>query len=152
MRKVETYEWWPELVGLKDELTAAELAERFGVTADTVRSALKRNGLSAKNGRRPSSKSHLIQPYEHLLGERSDGEVAELAGVGLRLVATYRCRKGIAAYKPRRKSAIESFEELLGKVQDTVIARKAGVTPAAVRQYRARRGIRAFRSATKPSR
>jgi len=173
MRKIETNDWWPQLVELKDELSLRELAERFGVTPGAVSAALKRNGIERKpappgpRSRRKQalppepgevggvggrSKSHLIEPYEELLGKRPDGEIAKKAGVSVRTVANYRSRKGIGGYsgpkrrgkdrKPRR-SKIDPFRELLGQVPDRVVAEKAGVSLNAVRNYRVKRGIAA---------
>jgi transposase len=201
VRKIETHDWWPQLVELKDELTLQELAERFGVTAQAVARALKRTGTSrtptrpgprsgrssgagqrkpVASGPKPRNKSHLIEPFEHLLGKITDGEVAEMAGVGKGTVANYRARAGIPAHprgpKPaaakkarsskakgstrkaskRRKarpSKVDPFVALLGNVPDGVVAEKAGVTVGAVQHYRARLGIpstRARKATTEP--
>ena len=212
MKKLETHDWWPRLLELKDDLSLQELAERFGVTAQAVSRALKRNGIPrkrtppgpraqreeelppepgelratstpsapAKTSRRRKNKSHLIERYEHLLGVRSDREVAELAGVSSNTVANYRSRAGIPAApratkreaaeapqsssKPKkatrqgkgrnrktRASKVDPFFSLLGEVPDRVVAEKAGVTLGAVRQYRMRRGVPAYgRKASAP--
>jgi transcriptional regulator with XRE-family HTH domain len=203
MKKLETHDWWPRLLELKDDLSLQELAERFGVTAQAVSRALKRNGIPRKRtppgpraqrkgelppepgeppatstpsapamtSHRRKNKSHLIERYEHLLGVRSDREVAELAGVSSATVANYRSRAGIPAApratkraaaearqsssRPKkatekgrkrkaRASKVDPFFSLLGKVPDRVVAEKAGVTLGAVLQYRKRHGVPAY--------
>jgi len=206
MKKLETHDWWPKLLELKDDLSLQELAEHFGVTATSVSRALKRNGIPRKRtppgpraqrkeelppepGERPAkakssapaktsshrrkNKAHLIERYEHLLGVRSDREVAELAGVSSATVANYRSRAGIPAApratkraaaeakqsssRPKKKtkkgkgrkrkaraSKVDPFFSLLGEVPDRVVAEKAGVTLGAVLQYRKRHGVPAY--------
>ena len=50
MRRLESLEWWPDLVALKDELSLRELARRFDVTPGAIAAAIRRTGVS----RRPS--------------------------------------------------------------------------------------------------
>ena len=93
MRRIETYDWWPELVKLKDTLSLRELAERFNVTPGAISAAFKRTGTTRKpappgprsrrkeSGEalppepgeapagRPGSKDERILPYQELLGE-----------------------------------------------------------------------------------
>ncbi len=45
------------------------------------------------------SKAPMIEPFKDQLGTRSDGEIAELAGVNARTVAKYRKSLGIPAYR-----------------------------------------------------
>lgn len=52
MRRLETREWWPELVRVRDEHTLHELAERFGASPGAISSALRRAGFSRKRGTR----------------------------------------------------------------------------------------------------
>jgi hypothetical protein len=132
MRRIETFDWWPELVGMKDELSLRELAEKFDVTPGAISAAFKRGGLSRKpappgprarrRGRgdddtlppepgedlaaRPGSKDHRILPHAHLLGSVPDADVAEKAGVSVRTIASFRARNVISGYKgPRRRRA-----------------------------------------------
>lgn len=109
---------------------------------------------------RPGSKDHLIERHHALLGEVPDAEVAKLAGVSVRTVASFRARHDIPGYSgPRRastrsrkrQSKIDPFAHLLGQVPDRVVAEKAGVSLNAVRNYRVKRGIPAAgRAATAP--
>jgi hypothetical protein len=130
MRRIETFDWWPDLVGMKDELSLRELAEKFDVTPGAISAAFKRGGLSRKpappgprarrRGRgdddtlppepgedlaaRPGSKDHRILPHAHLLGSVPDADVAEKAGVSVRTIASFRARNIISGYKgPRRR-------------------------------------------------
>lgn len=129
MKKLETYEWWPELVSLKDELSLRELGERFDVTPGAIMNALRRNGIERKpappgprahrkrsksanlppepgdGAARPGSKDAQIEAHKDLLGTVPDRVVAEKAGVSLRTVAAYRARHDIDGYKGPRKSS-----------------------------------------------
>lgn len=132
MRRLETLEFWPELVALKDELSLRELSERFGVTPGAISAALKRTGTtrtpappgpraarrragdlppeagedgSAPPRPRPGSKDHLIHAHWDLLGNVPDAEVAREAGVSVRTVASFRARHNVPGYTGPRRSA-----------------------------------------------
>ncbi|MEQ1570979.1 MAG: hypothetical protein ABMA64_35445 [Myxococcota bacterium] len=135
MRRIETYDWWQDLVLQKDDLSLRELADRFDVTPGAISAAFKRTGLSRKaappgprvrrtGGRseaqdesdglppeagdaaRPGSKDGAIRPLAHLLGQVPDAEVAQRAGVSVRTIASYRSRHGLDGYKgPRKRGA-----------------------------------------------
>ncbi len=128
MRRIETNDWWQELVQLKDELSLRELAEKFKVTPGAISAAFKREGITRRPAPpgprarrkprtqdelppepgeaaaaaapepRPGSKDALIEPHRHLLGKVPDPEVAELAGVAQRTIAHYRKLRGIPGY------------------------------------------------------
>ncbi|MBA2320198.1 MAG: hypothetical protein H0V89_03495 [Deltaproteobacteria bacterium] len=132
MRRIETYDFWRELLSLKDDLSLRELAERFNVTPGAISAAFKRTGtarLPAPPGPRalrqrggfpddeieisfrgpvgdlvrPGSKDHLLAPWRGDLGRVPDAEVAERAGVSVRTVASFRARNAIPGYTgPRR--------------------------------------------------
>jgi len=136
MRRIETFDWWPQLVRMKDELSLRELAEKFEVTPGAISAAFKRTGLARKpappgprarrRGRgsdatfppeagddlsaRPGSKDHRILAHAHLLGRVPDADIAEKAGVSVRTIASFRARNLIAGYKGprRRRSAIRA--------------------------------------------
>jgi len=126
LRRIETFDWWPHLVELKDELSLRELAERFQVTPGAISAALRRSGIQRKpappgpRARRPgvlppepgeggatvlrpgSKDAHLV-PYLDELGKVPDADIAERAGVSVRTVASFRSRHQIAGYSgPRR--------------------------------------------------
>ena len=134
MRRIETNDWWQDLVELKDQLSLRELAERFKVTPGAISAAFKREGITrrpappgprarrkprvqddlppepgeASNARdpRPGSKDALIEPHRHLLGKIPDPEVAELAGVAHRTIVKYRKLRSIPPYSgPRTTKA-----------------------------------------------
>lgn len=135
MRRLETLDFWPDLVALKDDLSLRELSEQFGVTPGAISAALKRTGTTrdpappgpraARKTRkvaedlppepgdrptppppRPGSKDHLLHEHFHLLGGVPDAEVARKANVSVRTVASYRARHKIAGYSgPRRSSS-----------------------------------------------
>lgn len=132
MRRIETYDWWPELVRLKDHLSLRELAERFDVTPGAISAAFKRSGVSRKpappgprarrrggdeqlppepgdvnpDEARPGSKDARILPFRESLGTVPDSIVAKKAGVSVRTIASFRARNKIAGYSgPRRRGA-----------------------------------------------
>ena len=102
-----------------------------------------------------------IDPFADRVGTLPDREIAELAGVTVENVRTWRKRRGIpspgrsaAAEKPtrarkgkkksrRRKSKLDPFHAELGKTPDTEVAKKAGTTVENVRAYRKRHNIEA---------
>lgn len=168
---VETEPWWDELLELRNEMSLRELAEKFGVSPGEISLALKKEGVKREpkqsgssddgNGSsdeeiptvRPGSKDSLLAPLRDLMGEISDSEVAEKAGVSMRTVASYRRRHDIPAYtgrgKPKkrfRRSKIDPYSDLVGKIPDRMVAEKAGVTLNAVRNYRTNRGIASSRA------
>jgi len=127
MRRIETFDWWPELVELKDELSLRELADRFSVTPGAISAALRRTGITRKpappgprarratslpaepDGEgpplvRPGSKDAQLVPFLDELGQVPDAEVAQRAGVSVRTVASFRSRHEITGYTgPRRR-------------------------------------------------
>jgi hypothetical protein len=135
MRRIETYDWWPELVRRKDELSLRELAERFDVTPGAISAAFRRTGLSRKAAppgprirrkasggdellppepgegeegttARPGSKDTRILPYLKMLGQVPDSDVAKKAGVSVRTIASFRARNNVGGYKgPRKRGA-----------------------------------------------
>lgn len=169
---VESEPWWDELLQLRNELSLRELAEKFGASPGEISLALKRAGVRREpkqaqgttaggsaagagdsKSARPGSKDALLNPLRDLMGQISDSEIAEKAGVSMRTVASYRRRHDIAAYtgrgKPKkrfRRSKIDPFAELVGKIPDRLVAEKAGVTLNAVRNYRTNRGIASSRA------
>jgi hypothetical protein len=129
MRRLETFDWWPSLLGVKDELSLRELAERFDVTPGAISAALKRGGiirqpappgprvhrreardeLPPEPGNddvriRPGSKDSRLVHVLHLVGKVPDSEVAAQAGVSTRTVASFRNRNGIVGYRGPRTS------------------------------------------------
>jgi transcriptional regulator with XRE-family HTH domain len=173
VKRLETQDWWPDLLAAKDDLSLRELAERFGVTPGAISTALKRQGISRKPARpgprsgrraslveapaptptasRRSESSDKLVPFHDLLGTVPDDVVADKAGVSRRTVANYRGRHGITGYRGKRRrikrtSAIDPFLTLLGTVPDHEIAERAGVSANAVRAYRVRRDIPSWRA------
>jgi hypothetical protein len=129
MRKIETNDWWPQLVALKDELSLRELAERFGVTPGAVTAALKRNGIQ-REAAPPGPRSRRKQSLPPEPGERG----------------APRKSKGVASEEDSRSKAhlIEPFADLLGNAPDGEIAEKAGVSMRTVANYRTRQGIAGY--------
>ncbi len=128
MRRIESYDWWPELVRLKDDLSLRELAEKFDVTPGAISAALKRTGTARKPappgprsrrkrteelppepgevaaGARPGSKDAKILPFADELGKIPDADLAAKAGVSVRTVASFRARHNITGYSGPRRS------------------------------------------------
>ncbi len=133
MRKIETFEWWPELIKVKDEYSLRELADKFKVTPGAITAAFKRTGTHRRSAPpgprsrrrprgedtlppepgelrgRPGSKDDRLLQHREMLGSVPDGEVARKAGVSVRTVASFRARHGIPGYDgPRRRGADRS--------------------------------------------
>jgi len=177
---LEHTEHWAEILAMRDEHSLRAIGERFGATPGQVSAALCRAGArwgppaptlvlgedddlppepgeeSSAHGQRararPGSKDSLIIDHLDKLGRRPDAEVAALAGVSVRTVASFRARNEIAGYagprrKPtrtrHRKSKIDPYADLVGSLSDREVAKRAGVTLNAVRNYRQKRGISA---------
>ncbi len=154
MRKIETNEWWSQLVKMKDELSLRELAERFEVTPGAISAALKRNGLTRKSAPPgPRSRRKIALPPE-------PGEAANPAKKG-KAARTTKAAK--ASRSPRKRvvrdvpsategkaqgrgtdQRIRHYVDLLGTRPDGEIAAKAGVSVRAVSDYRTREGIKGY--------
>ena len=130
MRKLETHDWWPEMVALKDELSLRELGEKFSVTPGAIMAAFRRNGIERRAAPpgprayrerrqapeadalppepgedasvRPGSKDGQIAAFAEMLGQVPDHEIAKKAGVSLRTVAAYRARNDIPGFRGKR--------------------------------------------------
>lgn len=129
----------------------------------TIQECTLANDETKKTKKKDSFKGRRskLDPYADQVGTLPDREVAELAGVTVENVRTWRKRRGIpspgrsaAAEKPtrarkgkkksrRRKSKLDPFQAELGQTPDTEIAKKAGTTVENVRAYRKRHGIEA---------
>ncbi|MCB9680898.1 MAG: hypothetical protein H6733_05440 [Alphaproteobacteria bacterium] len=176
MSDLESRDVWPQIARLADTLPLADLARRFGVSPGEISGALERTrghtdalplGASPAPRHeasvddagadlppaRAGSKDARLLAHADLLGKVPDGEVARLAGVSIRTVASYRARHHIPGYAgPRRargargprRSRLDTFSDLLGAVPDRVVAERAGVSLNAVRNYRVKRGIPAL--------
>lgn len=133
MRRLETLDFWPELVELKDELSLRELSERFGVTPGAISAALKRTGTTrqpAPPGPRAARKRkrtpEALPPEPGELHEDLDPDAPPSPRPGSKdhlLVAHY---------------------NLLGEVPDAEVAREAGVSVRTVASYRARHDIAGY--------
>lgn len=131
MRKIETYEWWPELLALKDELSLRELAERFDVTPGAISAAFKRTGTRRKPappGPRALRRTTREDPEAELPPEAGSEE-------GFESTQTPRARPG------SKDSQILDNYELLGSVPDAEVARRAGVSVRTIASFRARHNI-----------
>jgi transcriptional regulator with XRE-family HTH domain len=155
--------WWAEAIRLKDKMTLRELADHLGISVGMLTSEMKRAGVARRvrvsvpepgerdsANRRNGSKDGNIEQFFHLLGRVPDSEVARLAEVSVRTVASYRSRNDINGYKGprrrpaprgRRESKLEDFKEMLGKLPDRVVADEAGMSLGAVRNYRIKHDI-----------
>lgn len=172
--------WWDTAVHLKDELSLKDIAERVGVEPATLAAEFARRGVrrrirveshtahdlppepdeplppepddddDASPTRRSGSKDARIEKFFHLLGKVPDSEVARMADVSIRTVASYRARNEIPGYdgprrrpapRGRRLSKVDDFGPLLGRVPDRVVADIAGMSLGAVRNFRIKKGL-----------
>jgi hypothetical protein len=103
-RRVSRIDAFRDLVGV---LPDAEVAARAGVTTSGVLQYRQRHGIPAAGRKveapdaqsvagRPRPPSR-IEPFHHLVGVLSDGEVAAQAGVTANAVQMYRRKRGIPA-------------------------------------------------------
>lgn len=113
----------------------------------------------------PAEGRSKLTPFQHLIGQRPDREVAELANVTVEAVRMFRKRRGIKVGAPeaeapakkakvpgRRRSALDPHINLIGKMSDAEVAALAGVTPENVRAFRNRHGIAAsYRGSAAPA-
>jgi hypothetical protein len=151
---------------LKDRMTLRELSDHIGISVGMLTSEMKKAGVArrvrvattsddssdsaSQLSRRSGSKDDQIEKLFHLLGKVPDSEVARLADVSVRTIASYRARNGIDGYKgPRRRPAprgrraskLEDFRHMLGKLPDRVVAEEAGMSLGAVRNFRVKHDI-----------
>lgn len=174
----QTPSWWDAAVQLKDELSLKDIAERVGVEPSALAAEFARRGVRRRirvdahpvqdlppepdeplppepdddlnPERRSGSKDGRIEKYFHLLGKVPDSEVARMADVSIRTVASYRARHEIPGYdgprrrpapRGRRLSKVDDFGPLLGRVPDRVVADIAGMSLGAVRNFRIKKGL-----------
>lgn len=82
-------------------MTDAGIAELAGVSRSSVINYRRRHGIAAFDRRggagKPRGRTSVLVPFVHLLGVRSDAEVARLAGCSKDNVTSYRRRHGIAS-------------------------------------------------------
>lgn len=159
--------WLDKAIRLKDELGLRELAAEVGVTVADLTRAFRDHGVRRRvqpapssttlashppdTGVRPGSKDAQIETYGSLLGHVPDSEVARLADVSVRTIASYRARHRIPGYDgprrrhagggPGRESLVEAYDDLLGRVPDRVVAELAGMSLGAVRNFRIKNDI-----------
>ncbi len=139
MRRLETHDWWPELVDMKDALSLRELAERFGVTPGAISAAFKRSGITRRSA----------PPGPRALRKRRSDELPPEAGAQWDGAAT----DDAPNVRPGSKDQqITRFLDLLGEVPDAEVARKAGVSVRTIASYRARHAIGAYTGPRRNSR
>jgi len=155
--------WLDEAIRRKDEMGLRALATSLGVGVGELSLAFRDHGVrrrvhavpepdtpappasDASSSARPGSKDAQVETYRTLLGKVPDSEVARLADVSVRTIASYRSRHDIEGYRgprrrtpggPGRESRVDAYADLLGRVPDRVIAELAGMSLGAVRNYR----------------
>lgn len=134
MRRIETYDWWPELLERKDELSLRELAERFEVTPGAISAAFRRVGVSRKAAP-PGPRIRRSKSEEGLPPEPGEGADAPDAADGVR---------------PGSKDArILPFASMLGEVPDSEVAKRAGVSVRTIASFRSRNGVGGYKGPRK---
>lgn len=133
MRRLETFDWWPELISLKDTLSLRELAQKFDVTPGAISAALRREGIN----REPAP------PGPRNARKRTDEEaLPPEPGESPKPRPT---KEGKAEPRSHSKDArLLSLWDDLGKLPDRDIADKAGISVRTVASFRARHGIAAY--------
>lgn len=143
---------------------APEATEPGAGEAPAVREQRRRGRLPVAEGR--------LAAYADQLGQISDGDIAERAGLSLGTVGAYRRKLGIPAYAgflwqkghepvgggrkkkttPARgqRADIDRVAALVGTVPDRVVAEQAGVSRSAVTAWRREQGIAAANPHLRP--
>jgi hypothetical protein len=129
MRKLETFDWWPELVNEKDAMSLRELADKFSVTPGAISAALKRTGT----GRKPASPGP--KP-----GREDGDELPPEAGEMFEALEP----EGDPGRPGSKDHLINAQLGVLGQVPDAEIARRAHVSVRTVASFRARHRIPAY--------
>jgi|GEM_PF-2074933 len=177
--RLESADWWPELLQLKDELPLKVLAEKYGVSINGLSRALKRAGIERPIVRKARAEalarahqSEKVDPrsaeaqtwwpeFLELKDKRSLAELATQFGVaeitlqralkrtGVERKSQRGSRSGKAGRTASRK--IAPYKDQLGILADGDIAARAGVSKYMVAQYRQRRGVAPAKGGRKPS-
>ena len=140
MRRLETLDFWPDLLALKDELSLRELSERFGVTPGAISAALKRTGTTrnpAPPGPRAARKSR----------DRGDDLPPEPGASSTGRSSDEGDHDGSEPPPPRPGSKdhlLLPHWDLLGAVPDADVAREAGVSVRTVASFRTRHEISGY--------
>lgn len=171
--------WWSRATELKDSMTLTDLAAALGVQVSVLAREFRDRGVSkrilvpadrpARHAEprtaktpapapapeaavRAGSKDAHLEAHLHVLGKVPDADVARLAKVSIRTVASYRARHGIPGYDGPRKrpparegrgSRVDDFHALLGIVPDRVVSDLAGMSLGAIRNFRIKAGVEA---------
>jgi predicted transcriptional regulator len=106
IKDIPSAAWWPEFLTVKDSMTWAALAEKFGVSAISLRKALMATGylkVPLPRGRKPRAAETAAAPsslasFRSMLGKVADEVIAAKAGVSRAVVGAWRRKLGIDAY------------------------------------------------------
>jgi transposase len=129
MRRIETEDWWDELVELKDEMSLRELAAKFNVTPGAISNALRRNRLDRKPAPSGPRAYRVISPkQDDSLPPEPEESVSTDPLV----------RPGSKDY------LLEPAFHLLGHLPDAAIAKRCRVSVRTVASYRARHNITGY--------
>jgi len=139
MRRLETFDWWPDLIAQKDTLSLRELAQKFDVTPGAISSALRREGVGRspappgpRNPRRKAG-DDALPPEPGEAPVKAKGKAGRPAKA--------------AAGSPRSNSKDAKLMALwdeLGKAPDRDIAERAGTSVRTVASFRARHAVPAY--------
>lgn len=146
MRRLETFDWWPDLIGQKDTLSLRELAAKFDVTPGAISSALRREGVNRSPS--PPGPRHTRRKGDEEGLPPEPGEVTEKSTKGPKAKGTKpaKAAKSVAG-APRSNSKdakLMSMWDELGKSPDRDVAARAGTSVRTVASFRARHAIPAY--------
>lgn len=82
-----------------------------------------------------------IEPYDHLLGEMYDYEIAEMAGTLPAAVCKRRMKKGIDPYPIH---VLKRYEHLMGRQSDLSLSEAINIPTETVGAYRRSKGIERY--------
>ena len=122
----------------------AALAEKIGLTADTVYRKRRKLGIAAS---RPPKTLHWTPAVIAMLGKYPDGEIARIHGMNILSVHKKRVSLGIRCYARKSKTWhywTKKEIALLGKMTDGDVALRTGINKASVAWKRCKLNIPPF--------
>jgi len=134
MRRLESHDWWEQLVSQKDQLSLRELAAKYDVTPGAISAALKRQGITRQPAPPGPRTSRARRAGDDLPPEMGGGRVA------------FRPERSATGGRPGSKDdLILSNIDIVGTKPDRDIAESIGVSVRTLASFRSRHKIPAYK-------
>ncbi len=140
MRKLESMDWWSDLVSKKDDYSLRELAEMFGATPGAINTALKRNGIT----RKPAP------PGPRTRRGRKPAPTTVVEAAGTRHAPSK--RGGVRGLRKGTAAKLRPYLDQIGVASDATVAELAGVSIQTIARYRNTHSIPSARASKKATR